>query len=104
MNKFTPGPWEIKTHAAHYSIMAGNNIICDSLESTSSDCDTDLANAKLIRAAPEMFSTLEKIRSMYNDFETYPLIPMSKIREMLNEVLTKVNENEIESFERGESL
>jgi hypothetical protein len=56
MNTYTPGPWEaVSDHTGFIFVGSGSGDIC---EVTSTD---DLADARLIAAAPEMLEALKAV-------------------------------------------
>lgn len=71
MPKHTPGPWKVSDdvdETVWVSAKAQDNVICDIVgriwdfeAKTSQITDEDIANARLIAAAPEMLEALENI-------------------------------------------
>jgi hypothetical protein len=75
MNKFTPGPWffveDIRDESDGFTYIAGYDIKSNSAEivgceGISGDSDENLANARLIAAAPDLLEALEKAREDIN--------------------------------------
>lgn len=69
--KHTPGPWRIDPVCR--TLVVGTvdpmPIIADTESASAFDVETDIANARLIAAAPEMLEALENALSQFNDRE-----------------------------------
>ena len=66
---FTQGPWRVESFRDFASIMAGEDEVCyidDDL-----DCDIVRANARLIAAAPEMYSLLGRVEDYFKNRNLY---------------------------------
>jgi hypothetical protein len=68
MSSFTPGPWNIFKGIWELEIEADGIAICDLCQR--GDEEQELANARLIAAAPDLLEALEFMLSVFN--ETYP--------------------------------
>jgi hypothetical protein len=87
MSKFTPGPWfvveDLRDETDGYTFIAGYDVQSDSseiigCEGISGDSAENLANARLISAAPDLLEALEIWLADYDevaanpDFEPFP--------------------------------
>ena len=61
MSKHTPGPWKVEAERAYIQIVPADNVaICELRRK--GNTELEMANAKLIAAAPDMLAALERIR------------------------------------------
>lgn len=69
--KFTTGPWhvEIVRYECYVCNEVGLHVL--TFDGSHFDTDSDIANAHLIAAAPEMYEALEEILS---DLDTFPQV------------------------------
>ncbi len=62
----TPGPWTFRADGddSHYAIMAGTRWLASFLHNGEQWTDTQLANARLMAAAPDMLTALREIAGL----------------------------------------
>ncbi len=92
MSSFTPGPWKVIDFDDDYIAITDAEQqfgICRLEEDANESRPSMVANAHLLSAAPEMHAALKQILVFYNDFNTYPRVPMSEIRELIKRTISK---------------
>lgn len=62
MNKFTPGPWKVEPTSKGRAICAPTKDVFGLQIVAVTDSNNDEANARLIAAAPSLYSLVEKLR------------------------------------------
>lgn len=76
-SKFTSGPWSVGNSGEGLWWVAGpnhnENVICDIVPrgNLNDPNGEDLANARLIAAAPALYDTLSKVRDTFADLEKF---------------------------------
>lgn len=75
--KYTPGPWVATgtTVSEQASYGTGNRVVAECGQSTNGE--TDLANARLIAAAPELLEALRSLHRFVHDQVGMGLVPES---------------------------
>lgn len=59
--KHTPGPWEASQWRVCHSVGGDIGVICDTANNAKTRTEENMANAKLIAAAPELLEALEEL-------------------------------------------
>lgn len=59
---YTPGPWSAKDWRVCHSVDGDIGVICDTANNKATRTAENMANAKLIAAAPELLAVVELVR------------------------------------------
>ena len=87
MSKHTPGPWEVLDDRSMTSVVVEYGEICDIVQD-GRPASENLANARLIAAAPEMLEALERIRDESGPFN------LGEMRKLVESTIQKARGEE----------
>ena len=96
--KHTPGPWKLieQGDANMYGMVtAGNRWIINFQQNGELMSETELANARLMAAAPELLEALISAKNLIGSFRLKKDPPSQQVWEQIESVIKKATENPV---------